>query len=422
VLIFANIIATDVKMDDALRLRNSSIEVIANTKALQGQCLPAFLDSSFLDSVVMESRKSDTSQFKHDLYASIEVCELAPCGNYLPVTVMTDSYFAEMDPGVFFLRQGVQRRITIGIVHDSGSSLKLQRVSQVRVSRIRSCERNGKNIFVGQPDPDTFDLTLRLYATQKNIPMMKDGRSFLWAEAAWDSSLHESSLLNRITCPNGESRGRHRIIATLSWFVEAEGCSQPLSFETDIFLHVLARDAKLFKETSAEAGTSRGLFSGIFTSRTRKSIGKVSRTFQAELSPISGQSATALDERTLSLQYEAVKRRKMAKQLHGKYVRGEENLGDWRPKGLELLSEDAMVREKIFHLLDVQETRERLSSMEFPVLGIADRENHLRQIIDLWQRAGPSASTPITRTRYTSTNSDSTSLLYVPQVELQKKS
>ncbi|CAJ0751822.1 11808_t:CDS:2, partial [Entrophospora sp. SA101] len=60
------------------------------------------------DSMVTRERHSENelvSEEKHDVVAWVQVCELAPTGEYVPVQVLTQN---SLDPGAFFLRQGLQ--------------------------------------------------------------------------------------------------------------------------------------------------------------------------------------------------------------------------------------------------------------------------------------------------------------------------
>ena len=424
--IFAHEVKSPAPLGDMIRLRNSSLASLSETSSqvhATATAMDSFLDRYFCAGHMKALPTSELS--KHDIYANVEICELAPCGSYLPVPVITDSFFSDMDPGMLYLRQGVQRRVVISMYHDSGSTLRMLRVSQVRVSRIRLCERNGKNIFVGQPNPESFDLTLRLYATQKNIRVMKDGRSYQWVEAAWDSSLHESTLLNRVTSANGQSGSRVRVVATLTWYVDIEGCSEPLEFESDVFLQIIARDAKLPSDVSDENGRQGGLFSGIFTSRVRKSIGKVSSVFNASLRSIQRPvSQPVSDEHTVSLKNDTLSRRGKSKLLYGKYVRGEENLGNWKAKGLELLVEDDVLRKRVELLNDVQHAEELLrTKTTLPTVQCVDQQALLARVCKLIM-----SKSRLHSTRFTSDEEDRSAYYsckieyFSPSVKLQKKS
>ncbi len=66
-----------------------------------------------------------------------EVCELAPSGEYLPVSVehapVPEGFPRGAQPmeSVFLLQQGVQRRVVMTIVHESGADLAWGKVSEL---------------------------------------------------------------------------------------------------------------------------------------------------------------------------------------------------------------------------------------------------------------------------------------------------
>ena len=64
-------------------------------------------------------------------------------------------------------------------------------------------------------------------------------RVFFHFDAAWDSSLHNSALLNRIT-PSTE-----RVYLTLSAYLEVENCVQPACITKDLCLIIHPRDTRL---------------------------------------------------------------------------------------------------------------------------------------------------------------------------------
>lgn len=137
---------------------------------------------------------------KHDILVWFEICELALNGEYLPVPV-------DELTGSFLLHQGIQRRIRITIVHEPTTELKWKDIREVIAGRIRNT-------------PESFDafddagaLSLGIFPGEL-LEVRNDDRTFYQFEAAWDSSLHNSNLLNRVT-QNGET-----IYVTLSSYLE----------------------------------------------------------------------------------------------------------------------------------------------------------------------------------------------------------
>ena len=71
-----------------------------------------------------------------------------------------------------------------------------------------------------------------------------DDRVIFRFEAAWDSSLHNSLLLNRVT-PAGET-----IYMTISAYLELENCASPAIVTKDLAMLVYGRDGRLGKKKS----------------------------------------------------------------------------------------------------------------------------------------------------------------------------
>lgn len=155
---------------------------------------------------------SSTVLAKHDVLVWFEICELAPNGEYVPAVV--DHSDDLPCRGLFLLHQGIQRRIRITIVHEPTPEVKWKDIRELVVGRIRN-----------QPEPaddedsDSCVLSLGLFPGEV-LEVPGDDRSFFRFEAAWDSSLHNSALLNRVT-QTGE-----QIYITLSAYLEVSKCGK----------------------------------------------------------------------------------------------------------------------------------------------------------------------------------------------------
>lgn len=155
------------------------------------------------------SSSSTTISTKHDILVWFEICELAPNGEYLPVPVdqLTSS---------FLLHQGIQRRIRITIVHEPANDLKWKDIREVVIGRIRNT-----------PEADEFDdagaLSCGIFPGEF-LEVRNDDRTFYQFEAAWDSSLHNSNLLNRV------SQNSETVYVTLSCYLEVSKQSIRNSF------------------------------------------------------------------------------------------------------------------------------------------------------------------------------------------------
>lgn len=172
---------------------------------------------------------SSTVLAKHDVLVWFEICELAPNGEYVP-SVSPTIYLTVTHPflnrsisvvaqvvehsddlpcrGLFLLHQGIQRRIRITIVHEPTPEVKWKDINELVVGRIRNTPESSD-----EQDEDACVLSLGLFPGEV-LEVPGDDRSFYRFEAAWDSSLHNSALLNRV------SQGGETIYITLSAYLE----------------------------------------------------------------------------------------------------------------------------------------------------------------------------------------------------------
>ncbi|KFP67983.1 Kinesin-like KIF1B, partial [Cariama cristata] len=144
---------------------------------------------------------------KYDLLVWFEISELEPTGDISAKCIMCvlggilHQYF------VFEFYQGIQRRITVTIIHEKGSELHWKDVRELVVGRIRN------KAEVDEAAVDAI-LSLNIISAKYLKSSHSSNRTFYRFEAVWDSSLHNSLLLNRVT-PYGE-----KIYMTLSAYLE----------------------------------------------------------------------------------------------------------------------------------------------------------------------------------------------------------
>uniref|UniRef100_A0A8B9KEL1 plus-end-directed kinesin ATPase n=1 Tax=Astyanax mexicanus TaxID=7994 RepID=A0A8B9KEL1_ASTMX len=157
-------------------------------------------------------------------------------------------------------------------------------------------------------------------------------RTFYRFEAAWDSSMHNSLLLNRVT-PYGE-----KIYMTLSAYLEMENCTQPAVITKDFCMVFYSRDAKLSASRSI-----RNLFS---SGSLRPSEGnRVTGVYELSLSHLADAGSPGMQ-----------RRRRRVLDTSVAYVRGEENLAGWRPRSDSLILDHQWELEKLSLLQEVQNT------------------------------------------------------------------
>ncbi|XP_028848826.1 kinesin-like protein KIF1B isoform X23 [Denticeps clupeoides] len=264
---------------------------------------------------------------KYDLLVWFEISELEPTGEYIPAVV--DHTGGLPCNGTYLLHQGIQRRITVTLIHEKGSELHWKDVRELVVGRIRN---------KSEVDDTAADAVLSLnIISAKNIKSSQNSnRTFYRFEAVWDSSLHNSLLLNRVT-PYGE-----KIYMTLSAYLELDHCIQPAIITKDICMVFYSRDAKISPPRSL-----RSLF-GTGYSKT-PDCNRVTGVYELSLCKMSDTGSPGMQ-----------RRRRKVLDTSVAYVRGEENLAGWRPRGDSLILEHQWELEKLEQLHEVEKTRHLL--------------------------------------------------------------
>lgn len=245
------------------------------------------------------------TQEKHDMLSRVQILELSEMGEYAPVEV---TQVSELDTGTFQLHQGLQRRIAINIAHGSGDALPWGDVSAVRVGKIRLVDSGGKT-----PDMGAKELEIQLRLVSHPIFRQNpNGTRNITVFAQWDSSLHNSLLLDRVTAE------KYKVQMSIGWEISSEKLAEPMKFSQKVYLQVLSRT--FVRQTSMFSSLWQNMrfirsSTGIFTITMRpapiKRVGDLWR----------------MNSR------------------HG-YVKGEENLDSWNPRGVSLVSDFILARKK----------------------------------------------------------------------------
>ncbi|KAM9615842.1 kinesin-like protein KIF1A isoform 1-T1 [Morphnus guianensis] len=266
-------------------------------------------------------------QCKYDLMVFFEICELEANGDYIPAIV--DHRGGMPCHGTFLLHQGIQRRITVTLVHETGSLIRWKEVRELVVGRIRNTPEADESLI----DPNI--LSLNILSSGYIHPSQED-RTFYQFEAAWDSSMHNSLLLNRVT------PYREKIYITLSAYIEMENCTQPAVITKDFCMVFYSRDAKLPASRSI-----RNLF-GSGTLRASES-NRVTGVYELSLCRVADAGSPGMQ-----------RRRRRVLDTSVAYVRGEENLAGWRPRSDSLILDHQWELEKLSLLQEVEKTRHYL--------------------------------------------------------------
>ncbi|XP_020283815.1 kinesin-like protein unc-104 isoform X8 [Pseudomyrmex gracilis] len=271
---------------------------------------------------VLPSPSTSHVHAKYDVLVWFEICELAPNGEYVPSVV--DHSDDLPCRGLFLLHQGIQRRIRITIVHEPASELRWKDVRELVVGRIRNTPEPEEE------DNDSSVLSLGLFPGEY-LEVPGDDRTMFRFEAAWDSSLHNSALLNRVT-----SYGE-QIFMTISAYLELENCGRPAIITKDLSMIIYGRDARVGPRSF------KHLFSGSYRNQEAN---RLSGVYELVLRRSSEAGVQRRQRRVLD--------------TSSTYVRGEENLHGWRPRGDSLIFDHQWELEKLTRLEEVERVRHTL--------------------------------------------------------------
>uniref|UniRef100_A0A803TBZ9 plus-end-directed kinesin ATPase n=1 Tax=Anolis carolinensis TaxID=28377 RepID=A0A803TBZ9_ANOCA len=254
---------------------------------------------------------------KYDLMVFFEICELEANGI-----------------SQFMLQE---QRITVTLVHETGSHIRWKEVRELVVGRIRNTPEGDESLI----DPNILSLNILSSgyicpSQDDRISLGNDTRTFYQFEAAWDSSMHNSLLLNRVT------PYREKIYMTLSAYIEMENCTQPAVVTKDFCMVFYSRDAKLPASRSI-----RNLF-GSGSLRASES-NRVTGVYELSLCRVADAGSPGMQ-----------RRRRRVLDTSVAYVRGEENLAGWRPRSDSLILDHQWELEKLSLLQEVEKTRHYL--------------------------------------------------------------
>ncbi|OTB08975.1 hypothetical protein M426DRAFT_7007 [Hypoxylon sp. CI-4A] len=286
-------------------------------------------DSSPSSDRKAQGARINESQFyteeKHDMLARVQILELNENGEYVPVEVTQTS---ELDTGTFQLHQGLQRRVAINLTHSSGDALPWEDISSVRIGRIQLVDHAGKNPDLGSPAPE---IPLRLSA-KPQFRQNANGTRSMTISGQWDSSLHNSLLLDRTTAD------KYKVQMTLSWDITADNLAEPMKFSTNVYCQILGRT--FVRQTS--------MLSSLF-----QHVRIV-------------HSSTAIF--TLKMRPAPIKRVGDLWRMNSQhdYVKGEENLSNWVPRGVSLIGDFVAAQRKKRRITEIAAAQLFLKKIGLP--------------------------------------------------------
>ena len=263
---------------------------------------------------------------RHDILARIQILELAENGQYKPVEVVQSS---DLDEGTYQLHQGLQRRIMITLTHTDTESLPWDDLNNVGVGDVHLVDSMGKIT-----DLDSFTPEIPLKQIQE--PMIKDnadGTSNVTIVGQWDSSLHNSLLLDRTTSE------KNKIQVSLAWDIVSPRVEKPMTFRLHQQLQILPRSysrpqsiIKSFWNQSRILHSTDGIFS-------------------IAIRPLSAKKAADL----------------WRMDTERDYVNGEELLENWQPRRVSLVRDFIQSRRRRDRLAEVEAAKGAMSIRQLSI-------------------------------------------------------
>lgn len=262
---------------------------------------------------------------KRDVFARIQILELAETGEYLPVEVIQTS---DLDRGSFQLHQGLQRRIVVNLTHSSGEALPWDEVSNLRVGKVVLVDHVGKTPDMGSSGPD---IALKLVTS----PLMKhnaNGTTMVTLTGQWDSSVHGSLLLDRVTAD------KYKVQLSLMWDIRCSKLAAPMKFSIDVNSQIMARS--YVRSTS--------MFASLFQSV--RIVHSASGLFSVAVKPVPVKRAGDLWRMNTT----------------NDYVKGEELLLNWTPRGVSLIRDHIAAKRRKHRLAEIEDAQPLLNRITFP--------------------------------------------------------
>lgn len=226
-----------------------------------------------------------------DVIAHIQICEITSDGDYKPVPVETVSSNSNNENAgasqeIFSLQQGQQRRVMISL-HHQGEETRvmplLEKIADMRIGQIRLID--GKNRLIEQPNAST-EMSLNLVSSTSTA-------SQITAYGAWDSSLHDTLVLNAVT------QNAHKVVLSLSWIVKTTS-GECIRFEKDVFVHIKDQNkAANIKKKSASPNKRGSVILNFFSLKSIQIKSQVTCLYALECKPEIYSQMHELPQQTL---------------------------------------------------------------------------------------------------------------------------
>jgi kinesin family protein 1 len=258
---------------------------------------------------------------RHDVFARVQLLELSESGEYLPVEVVQQT---DVDPGAFQLHQGLQRRLQLSLTHSSGEALQWRDVVDVRIGSVRLLDPRGKIPDLSSPTKEVRLSTILGPVVKTNA----DGTSTVTVVAQWDSSLHNSILLDRTTAD------KYRVQMCLRWNVVSERLSEPILFSLDMAAQIQPRLLRSPSKFMQLWNNNRIVHAGV-------------GLYQLVIRPAAARRAGDLWRMNTS----------------HRYVKGEEYLSGWTPRSISLVRDFITAKRRRMRVAEVENAKGFINSL-----------------------------------------------------------
>ena len=266
-----------------------------------------------------QARIPETEYFiqeQHEVFAKARILELSESGDYLPVEVEQHD---NLGPGIYQLHQGLQRRIMINLAYSSAESMCWHKVKSLRVGFVKLLDPTTSVPYLGD---ENSQLPLRL-VHEPRIIESEDGTKEITVIGQWDSSLHGSSLLDR---PTPE---RHTAQLTVSVEIMSQRVDSPLTFSVD----------QQFQIRPRSWSRPQSMFKQFW--KTIRIVHSTTAIFSVVLKPASTKRAADI----------------WRMNSKNGYIKGEEELSNWKPRGVGLVQDFAQSQRRRHRRSDVEATK-----------------------------------------------------------------
>lgn len=311
------------------------------------------------------------SEERHDVFARVQLLEIGEDGSYQPVEVVQNN---TLDNGAYQLHQGLQRRIVLHLTHSSGDTLPWEQVTEFRAGQVHLLDKSGT---VSDLDSGQADVKLPLVSPPV-IRNNDDGTTQVKMVGQWDSSAHNSLLLDRPTVEN------YRVQLSLKWQVMSPRTIHPMKFNLDIA--VQTRPRTWFRQNSLLAQLWQNT----------RVVHSCTANYSITLKPTAAKRAGDLWRMDTT----------------GEYISGEEMLSGWAPRGISLIRDFIELRRRQRRIAEIEAARgvfdpSALSPPERPT-ETEDQEPSenqkalVQKFLDVWCREPPKSDALLLRSNTSS--------------------